>query len=391
MFVETRPHIFQTRARSARQPERRGREEMVMAIEIESELNTVPFEEETGPGKSRIPPVTMRRLLKRWFIDGMGAMALGLFASLIIGLIISQIGKIPGLSFLEDFAAVLSASSPVVGAAIGVAVAYGLEAPPLVMFASAASGAFGYAAGGPVGAYAASLVGSELGRLVSKKTPVDILVTPFVTIITGCAAGALVGAPLGSFMTWLGDVINSATVLAPLPMSIAVSILVGMALTAPISSAALCIMMGISGLAAGAACAGCCAQMIGFAAMSFPENGWSGALAQGLGTSMLQFPNILRKPAIWIPPIAASAVTGPVSTLVFGMLNTDTGAGMGTAGLVGQFGAWAAMSDITPGWFLFFEIVIVQFILPAVAAVLVAWPMRRTGIIKPKDLRLPSV
>lgn len=355
--------------------------------------DSAPFEEEIEKARSQ-PPVgegPVRRLLTRWFIDGMGAMALGLFSSLIIGLIISQLSQIPGLGFLSSFAEVLSASSPVVGAAIGVAVAYGLKAKPLVIFSSAATGAFGYMAGGPVGAYAAALAGAEIGMLVANRTPVDILITPLVTIISGCAVGSLLGPPLNEFMTWLGALINSATVLSPVPMGVAVSVLVGMALTAPISSAALCIMMGIDGLAAGAACAGCCAQMMGFAAMSLRENGWGGFLAQGLGTSMLQFPNILRRPQIWIPPIAASAVTGPLSTTLLGMLNTPTGAGMGTAGLVGQFGAWAAMSSSVSGGLLLLQIAVIQFILPAVLATLIAVPLRRIGWIRPKDLALPEL
>ncbi len=330
----------------------------------------------------------VKKYAKRWFIDGMGAMALGLFSSLIIGLIISQLATIPGLSVLAQFTEVLSAKSPVVGAAIGVAIAYGLKNKPLVIFSSAATGAFGYAMGGPVGAYVAALVGAEIGRLVAGKTPVDIIVSPIVTILAGGFIGLLVGPPLNSFMTWLGEFVNSATVLAPLPMGIIVSVIVGMVLTLPISSAALCIMMGISGLAAGAAVAGCCANMIGFAVMSFKENGWGGLLAQGLGTSMLQVPNILRRPQIWLPPIIASAVVGPISTMVFQMTNTSTGAGMGTSGLVGQFGAWAAMSDSVPPAMLIFEIALVHFILPAVITLIFAAIMRKAGWIRPQDLKL---
>ncbi len=353
-----------------------------------------PFEQEIE--QERTAPHTnggslIKKCMKRWFIDGMGAMALGLFSSLIIGLIISQIATIPGLSILGEFSSVLSASSPVVGAAIGVAIAYGLKGKPLVIFSSAATGAFGYAMGGPVGAYVAALVGAEIGRLVANKTPVDIIVTPIVTILSGCAVGMLVGPSLNSFMTWLGEVINAATVLSPIPMGMAVAVLVGMALTAPISSAALCIMMGINGLAAGAAVAGCCAQMIGFAAMSFKENGWGGFLAQGLGTSMLQFPNILRRPQIWIPPILASVVVGPISTVLFQMSNTSTGAGMGTSGLVGQFGAWAAMSGTTPPGLLIFEIALVQFVLPVILTLLFSTVLRKAGWIRPDDLRLRMI
>lgn len=356
-------------------------------------LDSPPFAAEIEKERASRPSGShvFRRLSSRWFIDGMGAMALGLFASLIVGLIISQLSHIPGLGFLSDFAEVLSASSPVVGAAIGVAVAYGLKTKPLVMFSSAATGAFGYLAGGPVGAYAGALIGSEIGSLVAGKTPVDILVSPLVTIIAGCGAGALLGPPLNGFMTWFGDVINAATVLAPFPMSIAVAVLVGMALTAPISSAALCIMMGIDGLAAGAACAGCCAQMMGFAAMSLSENGWGGFIAQGLGTSMLQFPNILRRPQIWIPPTAAAAICGPISTVLLQMTNTSTGAGMGTSGLVGQFGAWAAMSETMEPGLLLVWLLIVQFLLPAVLAAVIAIPLRKAGWIRPADLKLPEL
>lgn len=357
-------------------------------------FESAPFESNVEAARTLTASVeqsTIKKLLKRWFIDGMGAMALGLFSSLIIGLIISQISTIPGLSVLGQFSEILSAKSPVVGAAIGVAIAYGLKTKPLVMFSSAATGAFGYSLGGPVGAYVAALVGAEIGNLVAGKTPVDIIVTPIVTIVTGCFVGMLAGPALDAFMTWLGGVINSATVLSPLPMGIIVSILVGIALTLPISSAALCIMMGIEGLAAGAAVAGCCAQMIGFAVMSFRENGWGGFLAQGLGTSMLQFPNILRRPQIWIPPIIASAIVGPISTVVFGMTNTSTGAGMGTSGLVGQFGAWAAMSTTVPPAQIIFQIALVHFILPMVITLIFSELMRKAKWIRPEDLKLNMI
>lgn len=351
---------------------------------------------ETRAARQRFGPRNadnlLTMLLKRWFITGMGAMALGLFASLIIGLIISQLAQIPGCSFLEPFAKIVAADSPVVGAAIGTAVAYGLHAKALVVFSCAAAGAFGYSLGGPVGAFIAGLAGAEIGQLVAGRTPVDILVTPLVTIVSGCLIGSLVGVPLNTFMEWLGTVINNAALLAPVPMGIAVAVLVGMALTAPISSAALCIMMNISGIAAGAACAGCCAQMIGFAVMSLGENGWGGFVAQAFGTSMLQFPNILRRPQIWIPPIAASAVTGPLSAALLSMLNTDTGAGMGTAGLVGQFGAWAAMSGAGIGaGTILWQVLLIQFILPAVLTLLIAAPLRRLGWFHPHDLQLPEI
>lgn len=330
----------------------------------------------------------VNKYCRRWFIDGLGAMALGLFSSLIIGLIISQISKIPGFSILDEFADIVNAGSPVVGSAIGVAIAYGLKNMPLVIFSSAATGAFGYMAGGPAGAFAAAIAGAEIGAFVAGKTPVDIIVTPIVTILTGCAIGYLIGVPLNSFMTWLGASIMSATELAPLPMGIIVAVVMGMVLTLPLSSAALCIMMGISGLAAGAATVGCCANMIGFAVISFKENGWGGFIAQALGTSMLQVPNIMAHPQIWFPAIIASAVCGPLSTTLFHMLNTPAGAGMGTSGLVGQFGTWSAMSGEVPAPSLVAQIIIIQFLLPAIIALIVGFILKKKGIIKPEYLIL---
>ena len=259
----------------------------------------------------------IKGLLKRWFIDALGAMAQGLFASLIIGLIIQQLGKIPGLSFLTPFAQMLSASSPVVGAAIGVAVAYGLKHAPLVVFSSAATGALGYTLGGPVGAFLASLAGAEIAGLLVGKTKVDIgaccPLSPSLSVgwsLPGLAPG------INAMMTGIGKFINLATELQPIPMGILVSVVMGMALTAPISSAAIAISLDLSGLAAGAATVGCCVNMLGFAVASYRENGVGGLISQGLGTSMLQVPNIVRKPVIWLPAIVASAVLGPLATTV---------------------------------------------------------------------------
>ena len=237
----------------------------------------------------------LKKLFQRYFVDAMSAMALGLFSSLIIGLIMSQLSQVPFLTFLAPYSEMAAASSPVVGSAIGAAIAWGLKAKPLVVFSCVVCGAFGYQAGGPVGAYVAAVVGAEFGRLVSGKTKVDIVVTPMVTIITGSVAGQFVGPYIQEFMNGLGAIINQATELSPLPMGILVSVIVGMVLTAPISSAALCIMLDLSGLAAGAAAVGCSAQMIGFAVASFRENRWGGLLSQGIGTSMLQFSNIMKK------------------------------------------------------------------------------------------------
>lgn len=330
----------------------------------------------------------VKKFFQRYFIDAMSAMALGLFSSLIIGLIMSQLSKIPFLSFLEPYSAMAAASSPVVGSAIGAAIAWGLKSKPLVVFSCVVCGAFGYQAGGPVGAYVAAVVGAELARLVSGKTKVDIVVTPMVTIITGSIAGQLVGPYIQSFMSGLGSVINHATELSPLPMGILVSAIVGMVLTAPISSAALCIMLDLNGLAAGAAVVGCSAQMIGFAVASFRENKWGGLLSQGIGTSMLQFSNIMRKPQIWIAPTLASAILGPISTCVFQMTNTATGAGMGTSGLVGQFGAFAAMSGTMPQWQIWVEVLLMHFIAPAILTLIIDFALRKIGWIKEGDMKI---
>ena len=330
-------------------------------------------------------------LFKRYLVDATSAMALGLFASLIIGLIISQLSKIQGLGFLASVTGVLAANSPVVGAAIGVAIAHGLKAPALVIYSCAASGAVGYAAGGPVGAYVGAVVGCELGSLVSKRTPVDIIVTPIVTIVGGGLVAAWFGPYVSQFMNWLGAIINTATDMAPLPMGIIVGVVVGMVLTLPISSAALCIMLGLSGLAGGAATAGCSAQMIGFAVISYCDNGFSGLISQGLGTSMLQVPNIMRNPRIWLAPTLASAVLGPISTCLLRMTNTPTGAGMGTSGLVGQFGAFSAMATTHSPWILLLEIAVMHFIAPALLTLLFDLLFRKLNWVKPGDMKLPDL
>ncbi|MBQ5389498.1 MAG: PTS sugar transporter subunit IIC, partial [Clostridia bacterium] len=285
----------------------------------------------------------MKTFFDRYFIKAMGAMAQGLFASLIIGTIFNQLANIPNLGFLTRFTGQIGASSPVIGSAIGVAIAFSLGTKALVLFTSAVTGALGYALGGPIGAYIAAVIGAELGGLIAGRTKLDIILTPALTILTGGAAGIFVGPYINQFMSFLGNFINEATEYAPIPMGIVVSVVVGLALTAPISSAALCISIGIDGIAAGAAAVGCCCQMVGFAVASFRDNGLGGAISQGVGTSMLQFPNILKRPQIWLAPTLASAVLGPISTALLGMTNTKVGAGMGTSGFVGQFGAFDAM------------------------------------------------
>lgn len=320
--------------------------------------------------------------LKRYGIDALGAMALGLFASLIVGTILEVIGQQAGLAFLVDYG---QRAKAMMGPAIGVAVAYGLGAPPLVLFASTVTGAAGAQLGGPAGSFIAAIIGAEFGKAVSKETKVDIIVTPATTIILGVAAGVLVGPPIGAFMKWLGVVIMIATEMAPIPMGILVSVVMGMVLTLPISSAALAVMLELGGLAAGAATVGCATQMIGFAVSSYKENGVGGLISQGLGTSMLQVPNIVRNPLIWVPPTLASAILGPLATTVLPMENVPIGAGMGTSGLVGQFGTIEAMG-LSAG--VLMKIGLLHFLLPAVLTLVIAEFMRKQGWIKFGDMKL---
>ena len=277
----------------------------------------------------------LKAFFKRYVVDALSQMAMGLFCSLILGLIIGQLAKIPGLDFLSFISGALSATSPLVGACIGLAIAHGMNYSLLVVISSAVTGALGYQFGGPVGAYLAVLIAAEVGMLVSKKTPVDIILTPLLTIVAGGLFAKYCCSPINDFMLYLGSVINEATKLSPFLMGIAVSVLVGCSLTLPISSVAICVMLGIDGLAAGAATVGCCAQMVGFAVISYKDNGVGGLISQGLGTSMLQIGNIARKPVIWLAPTLTAAILGPVSTVLLEMSNNSLGAGMGTAGLVG--------------------------------------------------------
>ncbi len=322
--------------------------------------------------------------VQTYLIDAMGAMAFGLFASLLIGTIFETLGQKTGV---ELFLTISAYAKNATGAALGIAIAWALKAPQLVLFSAATVGIAGNDLGGPVGALIASIVATELGKLVSKETPVDILVTPGVTIISGVLTAQFAGPGVSAFMTAFGDLVKSATVMQPFFMGMLVSALIGIALTLPISSAAICIMLSLDGLAGGAATAGCCAQMIGFAVLSFRENGWGGLLAQGLGTSMLQMGNIVRNPRIWIPPTLASMVTGPVSTMIFHLENIPAGSGMGTCGLVGPIGIYTAMQEsgsplMWPG------ILLVCFLLPAVLTPLFGMLCRRAGWIHDGDMKL---
>lgn len=318
--------------------------------------------------------------LDRYGIKALGAMAQGLFASLIVGLILEVLGREIGIPILVEFGDV---AKGMMGPAIGVAIAYGLQAPPLVIFTSVATGMAGAQLGGPVGAFLAAVVGAEFGKAISKETKLDIVITPSTVIITGLLTARFVGPVIAALMTGLGEVIMRATELHPIPMGVAVSVLMGMALTLPISSAAIGIMLGLSGLAAGAATVGCSAQMIGFAVMSYKENGFGGLVSQGLGTSMLQIPNIVKNPYIWVPPTLAGAILGPIATTLIPMENSPIGSGMGTAGLVGQFGTVEVM-----GRGALAPIILLHFILPALLTLAIAQFMRKRNLIKGDDLKL---
>lgn len=323
----------------------------------------------------------------KFIVDTLSFMAMGLFCSLILGLIIKQIAQIPGLDLLDDIAALLQ-SAPVVGGAIGLAIALGLKKASLVTISAVAVGALGYQFGGPIGAYLASIVGIEAGALVSKRTPVDIIITPLVAVLAGGVFAKYCCAPINEWVMSLGDMINRATMLNPFSMGIIVSVSVGCILTLPISSAAICISIGIGGLAAGAATAGCCAQMIGFAVISFKDNGIGGLVSQGLGTSMLQIGNIARKPVIWLAPTLSAAILGPISTMWLKMTNNAAGAGMGTAGLVGPLGCWDTMAPTTDHGLLLTEIICLYFIAPALLSLLFHFIMKRLGWVKDGDMKI---
>ena len=334
---------------------------------------------------------------KRYGIDAMGAMAQGMFASLLIGTIIKTLGQQLNVQFLIDAG---NFAQQVAGPAMAVSIGAALSAPQLVLYSLIAVGMAANklgGAGGPLAVYFITIVASECGKIVSKETKVDILVTPAVTILVGVGLSVLCAPAIGAAASSVGDFIKWATNLQPLLMGILVSVVVGMALTLPISSAAICAALSLTGLAGGAAVAGCCAQMVGFAVMSFRENGVGGLVSQGLGTSMLQMPNIIRNPRVWIPPTLASAITGPIATCLFHleMNGPAVSSGMGTCGLVGQIGVYTGwLNDIAAGtkaailpmdWV---GLILICFVLPAVLTLLFAFFLRKWGWIKGGDLKL---
>jgi hypothetical protein len=334
---------------------------------------------------------------KRYGVDCLGAMAQGLFCSLLIGTIIKTIGQQTGLEYLVTVGTYAAAMA---GPAMAISIGFALQAPPLVLFSLAAVGGAANelgGAGGPLAVLIIAILATECGKIISKETKIDILVTPFVTVFTGVAFSTLLAPGIGVAASSLGRLIMWATDLQPFVMGIIVSVLVGIALTLPISSAAICAALSLTGLAGGAAVAGCCANMVGFAVMSFKENKWGGLISQGLGTSMLQMGNIVKNPKIWIPPIIASAITGPLATCVFKlqMNGTPVSSGMGTCGLVGQIGIYSGwINDIAAGsktavtamdWV---GLIMISFILPAVISLLAGSFLRKIGWIKENDLKL---
>lgn len=347
----------------------------------------------------------VKSFLNEIFIDGLSGMALGLFATLIIGTIIGQIGTLIGGVVGTYLVIIANVAKTATGAGIGVGVAVKLKQGPLVTVSAAVCGMIGAfpavgtlaqpltelvlgKPGEPLGAFVGAIVAVEFGKLVAGKTPVDIIVTPLVSILTGAAAGLVAGPPISAFMVWLGQLVNYNVDVHPIIGGVIVSVLMGMFLTLPISSAAIGISMGITGLAAGAATIGCCCNMVGFAVASYRENKMGGLVAQGIGTSMLQVPNIVRHPQIWIPAIVSSAVLGPVSSAVLKMTSNPIGSGMGSAGLVGQISSFQTMAPEVGVGVAIAEIAIMQFVLPALLTLAVSELMRKKGWIKQGDMAL---
>lgn len=344
----------------------------------------------------------IKKFLNEIFIDGLSGMALGLFATLIIGTIICQLGSLIGGDLGAYLTAMGNVAKSLTGAGIGVGVASKLKSGPLVTVAAAVTGMIGAfptvmtmegfaigKPGEPLGAFVAAIVGIKLGQLVSGKTKVDIIITPLVSIFTGAMVGFFVGPPITTFMTWLGELVNVNVEQYPVIGGIIVSVLMGMILTLPISSAAIGVSMGITGLAAGAATVGCCCNMVGFAVASYRENKMGGLIAQGVGTSMLQVPNIVKKPIIWLPAILSSAILGPIASAVLKMVSNPVGSGMGSAGFVGQISAYTSMVEAgTDKVMAIILIVVMHFVLPAILTLAISEFMRKKNWIKQGDMQL---
>lgn len=350
---------------------------------------------------------SLRAAFERYFIKALNGMAFGLFATLIVGLILKQIGTYLHFGFSPILLKASTIATVLTGAGIGVGISETLKAPRLVMVTTAISGFLGAQSpillsdeipkaitltgpGDPLSALVCAVVCCEIGILISNKTRVDILVTPLVTLTVGAICAYLVSPPINQVMSGINSFIVSSTQLQPVLMSIVISATMGMILTLPISSAAISIILGLSGIAAGASTIGCCTQMIGFAVISYKANGVNGLIAQGIGTSMIQVPNIMRKPIIWLPPTLASAILGPIATVGFGMVNNPYGAGMGTSGLVGQIMTWETMSKTMAHGDLLIRIGLLHFILPAILTYIIYKVMEKYGIVSYKDYDLKN-
>lgn len=347
----------------------------------------------------------IKKYLNRLFIDGLSGMAYGLFSTLIIGTIICQIGALVGNNAISAYLTAMgNVAKTITGAGIGVGVAVKLKASPLTTISAAVAGMVGAfpsialesfkmgSPGEPLGAFIAAYVAIEIGGLVSGKTKLEIILTPLCCILAGAAAGYLVGPYISAAMKWLGELVNINVDKSPIIGGMLVSVIMGILLTLPISSAAIGISMGITGLAAGATTIGCCCHMVGFAIISYRENKFGGLIAQGIGTSMIQMPNLVKKPILWLPSIISSAILGPVSSAVLKMVSTPVGSGMGSAGLVGQFSAFEAMTaaGFSPVTALI-EIAVMHFVLPAAVTLGIAEAMRKFGLIKSGDLKLVDI
>jgi len=340
-----------------------------------------------------------KNFIKKYGVDAMSAMAQGLFCTLLVGTILNTLGTQFHIGILTKELITVGGKGltiggvacAMVGPAMAAAIASALGAPTLVLLSMIPVGYLTNilgGAGGPFAVYVVAILATEAGKLVSKKTKIDILVTPIVSLMAGCLIAWLIAAPIGKGAAWIGNLIMWGTELHPFLMGIVVSVIVGMALTLPISSAAICAGLGLTGLAGGAALAGCCAQMVGFAVMSFRENRWGGVISQGLGTSMLQMGNIIRKPIIWLAPILTSAITGPIATCIFHleMNGAAVNSGMGTCGMCGPIGVWTGWTS--PTAFDWLGLALVSIVLPAVICGLIGWACRRIGWISDGDLKL---
>ena len=346
----------------------------------------------------------IKKYLNRLFIDGLSGMAYGLFSTLIIGTIICQIGALVGGTIGTYLNAMGSVAKTITGAGIGVGVAVKLKSSPLTTVSAAVAGMVGAfpnitleafkmgAPGEPLGAFIAAYVAIEIGFLVSGRTRLEIILTPLCCILAGAAAGYLVGPYISFAMKWIGELVNINVDKSPIIGGMLVSVIMGVLLTLPISSAAIGISMGITGLAAGATTIGCCCHMVGFAVMSYRENKMGGLIAQGIGTSMIQMPNLVKKPILWLPSIISSAILGPISSALLKMVSTPVGSGMGSAGLVGQFSAFEAMTAAgTKPTVALLQIIIMHFVLPATVTLGIAEAMRKLGLIKFGDLKLVDI